>query len=112
MRHSQLFVLLVAVLTLVCVINSAAHADTLKLKDGSTVEGRVIPQGTSYWVKLADGTTKLIPKDQVVSITKGDTPAPANSDVPSSAPARDGAGKPSGGSPGFTTVEARTCRSR
>src|SRR5438874_13196771 len=59
-------------------IISIAQADTLTMKDGTKVEGRVIPQGDRYWVKLPDGSTKYIDKDRVASLSKGDSPvAPA-----------------------------------
>src|SRR5256885_16969501 len=56
-------------------IVSVAPGDTLTMKDGTKVEGRVIPQGDRYWVKLPDGSTKYIDKDKVASLTKGDSPA-------------------------------------
>src|SRR5438874_4892699 len=58
----------------VCLFTLVSLADTLKLKDGSTIEGRVIQQGDRYWVKLADGSTKYIAKDQVVTWTKSSAP--------------------------------------
>jgi hypothetical protein len=36
------------------------HGDTLKLKDGPTVEGAISLIGNTYTVKLADGTTRKI----------------------------------------------------
>src|SRR4051812_20953032 len=56
----------------IAVLISAAAADTLTLKDGTTVEGKVIPQGNRYWVKLADNTTRYINKDDVSTWTKAE----------------------------------------
>src|SRR5437762_8607648 len=61
----------------VCLFTLVSLADTLKLKDGSTIEGRVIQQGDRYWVKLADGSTKYIAKDQVLTWTKSSAPGAA-----------------------------------
>lgn len=47
--------------------------DTVKLKDGSSVEGTVIKFGREYRVRLADGTTRTIPEADVVTILKGST---------------------------------------
>src|SRR5690349_12406681 len=52
----------------VCVL-----ADTLRLKDGSVLEGKVIEQPDRYWIKLADGTTKTVLKKDVLSLERGDT---------------------------------------
>jgi hypothetical protein len=66
--------LLLIVLCLGSIV-SIAPGDTLTMKDGTKVEGRVIPQGDRYWIKLPDGSTKYIDKDKVASLTKGDSPA-------------------------------------
>src|SRR5438105_1128974 len=60
-----------AVLCLV-VFSAVLCADTLTLKDGSTVDGKVIQQGEKYWVKLADGTTKYVAKSEVTNWTKAE----------------------------------------
>src|SRR4051812_25566193 len=52
-------------------------ADTLTLSDGSTLEGRVVPQGDKYWIKLTTGESKMIPKSQITNWTKSAAPAPA-----------------------------------
>lgn len=57
-------------------------ADTVKLKDGTTIEGRVIDQGDKVWVKLSDGTTRIINKSEIASIVKGDAGS-----VPTAGPA-------------------------
>jgi len=55
----------------------AARANVLKLKDGTSIEGRVIDQGSKYWIKDAAGQSRLINKDDVVSWQKGSTPSAA-----------------------------------
>ena len=81
---------------LLCLALAAiVYADTLKLKDGTTIEkAKVIPQGDTYWVKLADGTTKIVKKTDVLTWTKGDggatgaaTPAAPPTTPPSAAAA-------------------------
>src|SRR3954462_4013856 len=65
-----------------------APADTLHLKDGSTVEGRVIDQGAAYWIKPANGASRSIPKDQVTSWEKEKSGAP--SPLPTAKPTAPG----------------------
>ncbi|MDQ3440147.1 MAG: hypothetical protein M3478_07330, partial [Planctomycetota bacterium] len=72
-----------------------APGDTLKLKDGTTVEGSVSVIGTMYTVKLADGTTRRIGKDQIAEHTKGSTATTTGSagggeTAPAAAPAVSG----------------------
>ena len=55
---------------LVLLFASAAIADTLVLTDGTTLEGRVVPQGEKYWIKLATGESKMIAKSQVKAWNK------------------------------------------
>jgi len=76
-------------LGLVCLLFAcaSASADSLVLKDGTTLEGRVIEQGDQYWIKLADGTTRLIPKANVKTHTRGDAPPPAAQPPAAGAPA-------------------------
>src|SRR2546423_15635850 len=77
-KHSSLTIL--ASLLSLCLV-AVVFADTLKLKDGSTLDNvKVIPQGEKYWVKLADGSSRMVAKTEVVTWTKGNTsaaPAPA-----------------------------------
>jgi len=51
---------LLSVLVLLAILTPFVLADTLKLNDGTKIDGHVIPQGDKYWVKLADGTSKTI----------------------------------------------------
>ncbi|HXW62266.1 MAG TPA: hypothetical protein VEJ45_06685 [Candidatus Acidoferrales bacterium] len=63
---------------LACAIASAAHADDLKLKDGTRISGTIVGfEDSSFRVKTSYGFA-LIEKDQVVSIGMGEaakTPA-------------------------------------
>jgi len=70
-RHVTLGILCVALCAIV------VFGDTLKLKDGTKLEGKVIPQGDKYWIKTADGQTRTIARDQVLSYEKGTPAAPA-----------------------------------
>jgi tetratricopeptide (TPR) repeat protein len=66
-------------------LSAAVFADTLTLTDGSTLEGKVVPQGEKYWIKDAAGQSRFIPKSQVKSWTKGSaTAAPARPASPAS----------------------------
>jgi hypothetical protein len=56
---------------LICVCTFAVLADTVKLKDGTSIQGKVIDQGDKYWVKDNNGETHLIDKDSVLSWTRG-----------------------------------------
>jgi S1-C subfamily serine protease len=62
---------LAAVLSLL--VGGRLRGDTLTLNDGTALEGKVIKQGTQYWVKTEDGETHLIPIDKVKSLKKGDS---------------------------------------
>ncbi len=48
-----------------------ALGDVITLNDGTRLEGRVVPQGEKYWIKLTSGETKIVLKSDVASITKG-----------------------------------------
>jgi S1-C subfamily serine protease len=52
---------------------TSARADTLQLKDGTTLEGKVIPQGDRYWIKPSDGESRMIAKADVTQWTHGDS---------------------------------------
>ena len=47
-------------------------ADTLQLKDGTSLQGRVMDAGTNYWIKDADGHSQTVPKESVQQWVKGD----------------------------------------
>ena len=57
------------------IIAAATLADSLIMKDGTTLEGRVAEQGDRYWIKLTDGTSKFIPKSQVQTWNKANAAA-------------------------------------
>src|SRR5437868_554644 len=83
-----------SVLATLCVVlfALAAFADTLTLKDGTVLEGRVIEQTNAYWVKTADGKTQMIPKDRVKSWDKNASSGSAAPVTPP--PAASSAAKP------------------
>ena len=62
-------VLLVLVLLSVTL---AVYADTLKLNNGTSIEcTTVLDQGSKYWVKMPDGTTRTVNKSEVKEWVKG-----------------------------------------
>lgn len=67
-------------------IASSSFADRVKMKDGRVIEGVVIPQGTGYWVKGADGMTYKLDGADVESVVKG-SGAPTTPGAPASTPA-------------------------
>ena len=84
-------------------------ADTLQLKDGTSVAGRVMDEGTNYWVKGADGTSHIVPKDSVQQWVKGDAAAsPAAASSASLAGRGQAASLPAGAS--FKAVKAKADR--
>lgn len=62
------FVLLSFMLVLCCAAMLWAAQGTIVLKDGSTVEGDVVKMGGSYSIKLADGSRRLIPEKDIVTL--------------------------------------------
>jgi len=67
--------------------------DTLKLKDGTKLEGKVIPKGDNYWIKLADGSTRTVAKSQVLAYEKYATGAPV-APAPAATPIASATNKP------------------
>lgn len=64
---------------------SAALADHVKLKDGTTIEGVALKEGDKYWVKAYDGSSRFIDANDIASIQTA--PDPAASSAGTSAPA-------------------------
>src|SRR5436190_19965359 len=105
-KTSALVAMCVVMLTL------AAFADTLTLKDGTVLEGKIIEQGSSYWVKTADGKTQMIAKDRVKSWDKGATAAKPVT-PPTGSPTASGAAKQGNSaapSSGFGAIKAKADR--
>ena len=102
--------LLATVCLLVCTL--CVVADTLRLKNGTVLEGRVIEQGDKYWIKLSDGSSRIVPKNEVLAWDKGDakakpaTPPPAAGGNTPGAGAGTGAGVGTGTSPGGAAPSA------
>jgi S1-C subfamily serine protease len=63
-----------------------AVADTVVLKDGSRLEGIVIIQTAEKLVLKQDGGNKVIPLDQVDSVTKSERAEPARTPQPAAQP--------------------------
>lgn len=53
-----------------------AAGDVLTLKDGTTVEGSIIKFGTEYRVRLADGSSRVVPESRVASWGRGGAAVP------------------------------------
>jgi len=53
-------------------------ADTMTLKDGTVLHGRVINNGNSYWVKFDDGTSKTVPADNVANVVSDQSTSSAS----------------------------------
>ena len=101
----------VCAVTAFATVGRPSWADTLKLKDGTSLQGRVMEAGTNYWVKGADGQSQTVPKDSVQEWVKGDAPPAA---TPSAASAASEAGRgaaaalPAGaGGASFKAVKAK-----
>ncbi|HET6248925.1 MAG TPA: trypsin-like peptidase domain-containing protein [Tepidisphaeraceae bacterium] len=63
-------------LLLICVATATvALGDKLVLKDGTVLEGKVIKNSDQYWVKTADGDSRIVPATDVASYVK--TPPPS-----------------------------------
>jgi len=71
MRFKAVFCWFIALLLLTV---SSAIAATLILNDGTTLEGTIIKTSDGYWVKLSDGSSKIVAKEDVKSFS-GDADA-------------------------------------
>jgi S1-C subfamily serine protease len=61
-----------ALLLLLAILPPASvRADQLQMNDGSVLEGTILSQGDKYWVKSADGTSKIVPASDVKKYVKG-----------------------------------------
>ena len=70
-------------LTLILLAVSAARAATLTLNDGTVLEGTIIKTADGYWVKLSDGSSKIVAKEDVKSYS-GDAGSNASPGSPAS----------------------------
>ena len=96
-------------------------ADTLKLKDGTVLEGKVVEQPDRYWIKLTDGSSKTVLKKDVASFTKGDA-KPVTPEAGKTPPAAGGGSKPgtpitsggggggAAGSAGYQSIKSKADR--
>ena len=76
MRYKAVFawLLVLLVLTLCAARVSTASAAKLVLHDGTVLEGTIITTADGYWIKFADGSTKIVSKDDVQSYSDDSNP--------------------------------------
>ena len=104
-----------ALLMLLILAVGVVRADTLTLLDGTVIEGRVVPQGDKYWIKLPDGQTRTYSKGEVKAYSKGTPAAPATVTPKPAAPATPAtpaapataAATPTAGSAGFAETKSK-----
>ncbi len=59
-----------------------AQGAKLVLKDGSVLEGTVIPQGDNYWIRMRDGSTRMVAGGDVASADlNADSSGPSDNTV-------------------------------
>jgi len=74
--------MLLGVIAVVLLSTGGVKGAKLIMKDGTTIEGTVIRNGDSYWVKTADGNTQNIAIDDVQTlVTDDDSSDAATSDA-------------------------------
>lgn len=76
----------VAVLLVMSLLVGTSAGDVVTLNNGTTVEGTVFKFGNEYRIKLADGSTRIIPERDVRSISRGASPAPGTVAEPGERP--------------------------
>jgi S1-C subfamily serine protease len=76
MRYKVVFAWLLT-LGLLAAWTPTTFASTLTLNDGTTLEGTIIKTADGYWVKLPDGSTKIVSKDDVKSYSDDAGPPPS-----------------------------------
>ena len=64
---------------LILILSTSLYADRITLRDGTVLEGTVITQADSYWIKTPDGRSRIIPFSDVKSVSSG---AGAPADAP------------------------------
>src|SRR5439155_7819938 len=104
--------ILSSVLCLVILSLAAATlADTLVMKDGTRIDGRVVEQTDKYWVKSDSGPAKIVPKTDVAEWKGGSSATPA---APALASPTAGASAvpaaPAGASLGFAETKSKADR--
>ncbi|MBC8108442.1 MAG: trypsin-like peptidase domain-containing protein [Anaerolineae bacterium] len=97
---------------LICTVGLA---DTLKLKDGTVLEGKIQEAGDKYWIKLTNGETRIVSKADVAQRIVGDAKpsAPAAPVKPGAAappPSPVASGAVAGTSGGFASVKMKADR--
>lgn len=74
-----------AVLFCMVFATAVALADRLFLNDGTVLEGTVMKNGDSYWVKTPDGKSQIIPAARVDRVESGNAPAAGSTATPGTA---------------------------
>jgi S1-C subfamily serine protease len=73
MRAVRILAFIAVVLFGALSVSAASTTKKITLNDGTVLEGAVIQEGDSYWVKLVDGSTRMIPIGNVKSMADTDT---------------------------------------
>lgn len=95
----------------VLMVTAIALADTIVLKDGTTIEGTVIKFGNTYRVKLPDGQTRIVPEAEVKQVIKGGSSSAAPAATPPPVPTPSpGAAKGAATGGAFATAKAKADR--
>jgi len=85
-RHTAVMALVACFCGLAC---APAWADQVILKDGTVIEGKIIPRGSDWWVKPVDGDSRIIKGDDVSKIIHGPVSTSGPSVVSTLSPAYD-----------------------
>jgi S1-C subfamily serine protease len=112
--------MLVAVLGLWAVLLTPfTRADTLVLKDGTQLQGKVVPQADKYWIKTDTGESKMIPKAEVSEWKRGAAgsatpaaPTPAAPASPAGAPAASPTAGASAAAPPSVALDFASTKSK
>ena len=62
---------LIGALCVCLVVGHVVRGDYVVLKDGTVLEGKVLPKGDGYWVKSEDGSSRQVPNSEVKETGKG-----------------------------------------
>jgi S1-C subfamily serine protease len=81
MRYKVVVPWLLALVVLAAFV-STTFASRLILNDGTTLEGTIIKTADGYWVKLSDGSTKIVSKDDVKSFLDDANPGASSGAAP------------------------------
>ncbi len=100
--------LLAAFVATVLLAAAGAKADRVILKSGTVLEGTVIKQSSTYWVKTPSGESRQIPESEVASVEPGSHGSSAASPAAPAATARGAAAAVPAPTYSFTTAKANS----